>query len=68
VARPDFEEVAQRYYKRWDISIPEDNHISELQQRGLAIAARPARPARACRAAGPHVRQLVLDHVLGVTG
>jgi choline monooxygenase len=33
--RPDFEEVVQRYYKRWDRSIPEDNVISELQQQGL---------------------------------
>lgn len=34
--RADFEEVVQRYYKRWDISIPEDNDISALQQIGLA--------------------------------
>ncbi|MBU0725321.1 MAG: aromatic ring-hydroxylating dioxygenase subunit alpha [Alphaproteobacteria bacterium] len=36
VARPDFEEVVTRYYRRWDISIPEDNEISDLQQRGLS--------------------------------
>ena len=36
VARPDFEDLAQNYYKRWDISIAEDNEISELQQVGLA--------------------------------
>ncbi len=36
VDRADFEEVVERYYKRWDISIPEDNDISALQQRGLA--------------------------------
>ncbi|HTG20775.1 MAG TPA: aromatic ring-hydroxylating dioxygenase subunit alpha [Reyranella sp.] len=67
-ARPDFEEVVQRYYKRWDISIPEDNHISELQQRGLSSPlARQGRLA--------HVEPLVhtfgnwvLDHVLGVRG
>ena len=35
-ARADFEEVVQRYYKRWDISIPEDNDISALQQIGLS--------------------------------
>lgn len=34
-ARPDFAEVAERYYKRWDTTIPEDNWISELQQKGL---------------------------------
>lgn len=33
--RPDFEEVAARYYKRQDIVVQEDNDISELQQRGL---------------------------------
>lgn len=35
VARQDFEEVVERYYKRWEISILEDNMISEMQQRGL---------------------------------
>lgn len=35
VERSDFNEVVPRYYKRWDTSIPEDNRISELQQRGL---------------------------------
>jgi phenylpropionate dioxygenase-like ring-hydroxylating dioxygenase large terminal subunit len=33
--RPDFPLVVGNYYKRWDISIPEDNVASELQQRGL---------------------------------
>jgi phenylpropionate dioxygenase-like ring-hydroxylating dioxygenase large terminal subunit len=68
VERPDFEEVAERYYKRWDISIPEDNHISELQQRGLASPlARQGRLARA----EPLVHTFgnwVLDHVLDVRG
>jgi choline monooxygenase len=36
VARPDFEEVVKRYYKRWDKSLPEDNWISELQHAGLS--------------------------------
>ncbi|WP_158595797.1 aromatic ring-hydroxylating oxygenase subunit alpha [Oleomonas cavernae] len=36
VAREDFEEVVQRYYRRWDRSIPEDNVISEVQQHGLS--------------------------------
>jgi phenylpropionate dioxygenase-like ring-hydroxylating dioxygenase large terminal subunit len=36
VARADFDEVVQRYYKRWDKSIPEDNVVSELQQQGLS--------------------------------
>jgi len=64
VARPDFEEVVQRYYKRWDISIPEDNHISELQQRGLSSPfAKPGRLAQI----EPLVHTFgnwVLDHVL----
>jgi choline monooxygenase len=42
--RGDFEEVAQRYYRRWDISIPEDNVISNLLQKGLSSPfARPGR-------------------------
>jgi len=63
--RSDFEEVVQRYYKRWDISIPEDNQISELQQRGLASPlARPGRLAQA----EPLVHSFanwVLDRIFG---
>src|SRR5205814_1541826 len=36
VERPDFDEVVKNYYRRWDITIEEDNAICELQQRGLA--------------------------------
>jgi choline monooxygenase len=35
LARPDFEEVAKNYYKRWDITIEEDIVASERQQKGL---------------------------------
>jgi choline monooxygenase len=35
VARPDFAEKVEKYYRRWDRSIPEDNAISERQQAGL---------------------------------
>lgn len=35
--RPDFEEVAARYYKRLDTTNPEDNRIAELQQKGLRL-------------------------------
>lgn len=35
VERPDFAEVVTRYYKRWDITIPEDVAACERQQRGL---------------------------------
>lgn len=34
--RPDFHEVVKNYYKRWDITIEEDNAICEMQQRGVA--------------------------------
>jgi phenylpropionate dioxygenase-like ring-hydroxylating dioxygenase large terminal subunit len=33
--RPDFAEIAQRYYKRIDITLPEDNVACERQQLGL---------------------------------
>jgi phenylpropionate dioxygenase-like ring-hydroxylating dioxygenase large terminal subunit len=36
VDRPDFEELAKNYYRRWDITIDEDNAICEMQQRGLS--------------------------------
>ena len=46
--RSDFDEVVQRYYKRWDISIPEDNEISARQQVGLASPfSRPGRLSHA---------------------
>lgn len=35
VARSDFAERAQYYFKRWDKSLPEDNAISEQQQLGI---------------------------------
>jgi phenylpropionate dioxygenase-like ring-hydroxylating dioxygenase large terminal subunit len=33
--RPDFEALAQNYYKRWDLTIEEDILASELQQKGI---------------------------------
>jgi choline monooxygenase len=36
VARPDFAEKVEKYYRRWDKALPEDNAISERQQAGLA--------------------------------
>jgi phenylpropionate dioxygenase-like ring-hydroxylating dioxygenase large terminal subunit len=36
VALPQFEKIAERYYHRCDVSIPEDCHIAEVQQNGLA--------------------------------
>jgi choline monooxygenase len=54
VERRDFTEIVERYYKRWDTSIPEDNDISNLQQRGLS--SRFARPGRLT-----HLEPLVHD-------
>lgn len=42
VERNDFEEVAQRYYARWDQVIEEDNWITEFQQEVI----RSSRPGR----------------------
>lgn len=64
-ARADFEAVVQRYYKRWDLSIPEDNAISALQQIGLASPF--SKPGRLSHAEPlVHVfNNWVLDRVLG---
>lgn len=43
-ARPDFETTVAKYYHRCDVSIPEDNEIAEVQQRGLSSPlAQPSR-------------------------
>ncbi len=34
-AREDFSEIVEKYFRRWDRSIVEDNEISALAQRGL---------------------------------
>ena len=44
IARDDFEREVLKYYARWDKSLPEDNAISEIQQRGLN--SRSSRPGR----------------------
>jgi hypothetical protein len=47
VARPDFEEIAERYYRRWDMTHTEDNVICERQQSGITSPlALPGRLAR----------------------
>jgi phenylpropionate dioxygenase-like ring-hydroxylating dioxygenase large terminal subunit len=47
LARPDFNEVVARYYKRYDLVIAEDNFISERQMAGVAHPlARPGRLTR----------------------
>ena len=64
VARPDFEEQVDKYYRRWDKSLPEDNAITEEQHAGLRSAF--ARPGPLCWRE-PVVHALdnwVLDRVL----
>jgi phenylpropionate dioxygenase-like ring-hydroxylating dioxygenase large terminal subunit len=67
VARPDFQEVVERYYRRLDKSAPEDFAIAEVQQRGLRSPL--ARPGR-LSLQEPLVHQIanwVLDRVIGPT-
>ena len=64
--RPDFEEIAANYYKRWDMTTQEDIDISVLQQQGLASPL--STPGRLSEHE-PLVHAIdnwVLDHVLGV--
>ena len=65
--RPDFHELVKHYYKRWDITIEEDNAICEMQQRG--VSSRFATPGRFCfRERVVHqIDNWVLDRVLGTT-
>jgi hypothetical protein len=65
IARQDFDEIVQRYFKRWDISIPEDNGISALQQLGLSSPY--SKPGRLSHAEPlVHVfNNWVLDRVIG---
>lgn len=65
VARPDFEQNVEKYYRRWDVSHPEDNAISELVQRGLSSPlARPGRYAPLEK--GVHrISNWILDRVIG---
>jgi choline monooxygenase len=44
VERRDFEDVAQTYYRRWDISIDEDNGTGELQHVGMTSHLREPGP------------------------
>jgi len=68
VARTDFEEVVKKYYHRWDVSTPEDNAVTAIQQAGLSSTMR-----RAGRMSWkePVVRDLaawVKDRVIGNLG
>jgi choline monooxygenase len=62
--RPDFEERAKYYYKRWEKSLGEDNAISEAQHKGLMSSF--SSPGR-LSAQEPAIRDIalwVLDQVL----
>jgi phenylpropionate dioxygenase-like ring-hydroxylating dioxygenase large terminal subunit len=65
-ARPDFEEIAANYYKRWDVTTQEDIDISILQQEGVSTPF--SQPGRLSEHE-PLIHAIdnwVLDRVLGV--
>ena len=65
VQRDDFEREVEKYYRRWDKSIPEDNHISEEQQLGIESAfSRPGRLSR-LEPVVHAIANWVLDRTLG---
>lgn len=41
VALPNFDDVVKTYYRRWDLSIPEDDRAVEAQHAGLRSRVRP---------------------------
>jgi choline monooxygenase len=64
--RPDFEQIAANYYKRWDITTQEDIDISEIQQQGVS---QPFSVPGRLSEHEPLIHAIdnwVLDHVLGV--
>lgn len=65
VARPDFAEVVQRYYRRWDMTHGEDNAICERQQAGitspLALPGPLARRERGVNAVDRWIVERLLD-------
>jgi phenylpropionate dioxygenase-like ring-hydroxylating dioxygenase large terminal subunit len=65
VARPDFDAVVERYYRRLDKSAPEDFQIAEIQQKGLSSPL--ARPGRLSTKEPlvHHIANWVLDRVVG---
>lgn len=64
--RPDFERIAQNYYKRWDMTTKEDIDISIVQQEGVST---PFATAGRLSEHEPLVHAIgnwVLDHILGL--
>jgi phenylpropionate dioxygenase-like ring-hydroxylating dioxygenase large terminal subunit len=68
VARPDFEAGVERYARRWETGIGEDNAICEAQQAGLASAVRTPGPFALREPAVHRVNNWVLDQVLDGPG
>jgi phenylpropionate dioxygenase-like ring-hydroxylating dioxygenase large terminal subunit len=65
IARPDFDAVVERYYRRLDKSAPEDFIITEVQQKGLrSPLARPGRISLQ-EPLVHHIDNWVLDRVIG---
>lgn len=65
VARPDFEDIAELYYKRMAIAVPEDNAANENMQIGLSAAhSRPGRMGH-MELAVSHMNQAWVAKVLG---
>ena len=64
VERPDFGEVVQKYYHRWDVSIDEDNDTGELQQAGLRSVLREPGPYSYTEDVVHRFANWVLDRVL----
>ena len=62
--RPDFEQVVERYYHRWDISIDEDNAAGESQQHGMRSALREPGPYSRSEPVVYRFARWVLDQVL----
>jgi choline monooxygenase len=69
VERADFDEVVKNYYKRWDITVAEDNGICERQQRGLEAAVVLPEARFGPRESNVHeIDNWVLDRVLDAPG
>lgn len=68
VARPDFDEVVQKYYYRLTVSIPEDIEISERQQSGLNSPLSDTSRISWHELAVHTIGNWVLDRVLGENG
>ena len=65
LARADFDEVATRYYKRWDRVMGEDAALLPHQQRGLENPL--AQPGPVCHVEDKihRIRHMLLDRVIG---